>query len=379
MSALLTVATLDLQDGVRLDLVPGLVRQIGRDVDVLVLQEGKGWDRDGQARRFEAEELLRPLGLDRSFLTRSTRGTLHELVFVRSSRLRPKQHWTPDLPDVFHDQVGWQHFRVQEPQEDEPQAGEPQEDEPQEDQAVPELAIQSAQWAHWSGDVRLDAAQKLTRYAAPGCWAIIAGDFNSLWPDCWRRRRFLPGWTRLHREFEPDWSRRPPHKRLHKTLPPGARPPADLRRRLWAWWGGDRLGGRVVSDRRALSVLAEAGFQSAGCLADDMTVTVNAHIDQGQGGRIDHIVLSPALAAAVVPGSYGVAISEVGDQASDHRLVWVTLDLSRALSPTASTRADISSGPSPRWWRSGSRHRSWLRATRWCRCSTAPTSCPTDP
>lgn len=29
---------------------------------------------------------------------------------------------------------------------------------------------------------------------------------------------------------------------------------------------------------------------------------------------------------AVVPGSYGVGISETGDQASDHRLVWVDLD-----------------------------------------------------
>jgi hypothetical protein len=35
-----------------------------------------------------------------------------------------------------------------------------------------------------------------------------------------------------------------------------------------------------------------------------MTVTVNVGIDHGQGGRIDHLVLSPLLAAALVPGSY---------------------------------------------------------------------------
>ena len=277
----LTVATLNLQDGKRLDLVPSLLDQTDRSLDILSFQEGKGWDHDGQARRYQAEDLLAPLGLDRSFLTRSTRGTLHELVFVNSARIRPVQHWTPDLPDVFHDQIGWAHFQV--------------------DGLDPVLAVKSVQWAHWSGDVRLDEAQKLTRYAAPGQLAIIAGDFNSIWPDCQDRG---------HQEFEPDWSLRPPHKRLHKTLPPGARPD-----------------GRTVSDRRALTVLAEAGFRSAGCLADDMTVTVNDHIDDGQGARIDHIALSPPLAAAAVPGSYGVNVSAIGDQASDHRLVWVELDL----------------------------------------------------
>ncbi|MEU4820251.1 hypothetical protein AB0H37_00075 [Actinomadura sp. NPDC023710] len=282
----LTVATLNLKDGERLDLVPALLAQIDRPVDILCMQEGKEYDRGGQARRYQAEDLLAPLGPDRGFLTRSTRGTLHELVFVNTARIRPVRHWTPDLPDVFHDQIGWLHLRV--------------------DGLEPELAVKSTQWAHWSGDIRLEEAHKLTRYATPGSLAIVAGDFNSIWPDCTGPL----GVT--HHEFEPNWYTRPLHKRQHKTLPPGARPPT---------------GQDLVSDRRALTLLWEAGFRSAGCQADDMTVTVNNDIDDGQGARIDHIVLSHTLARAMVPGSYGVGVSETGDQASDHRLVWVDLNL----------------------------------------------------
>ncbi len=43
----------------------------------------------------------------------------------------------------------------------------------------------------------------------------------------------------------------------------------------------------LVSDRRALAVLAGAGFTSADRAARDTTVTVNAGIDDGQGARID--------------------------------------------------------------------------------------------
>ena len=58
-----------------------------------------------------------------------------------------------------------------------------------------------------------------------------------------------------------------------------------------------------------------------------MTVTVNTGIDHGQGARIDHIVLSPLLAAALVPGSYRVWVNDLGDRASDHRMVSAQLGL----------------------------------------------------
>jgi endonuclease/exonuclease/phosphatase family metal-dependent hydrolase len=280
-ASMLTVATLNLQDGRELGLLPLLVSQVA-GIDILLLEEARAFDFDGQRLRFRAEGLLAPLGLDRSFLTRSTRGLLHEMIFVRSARVRPVAHFTPDLPDVFHDQAGWVQVRV---------AG-----------LEPVLHLRSVPWAHWNGDVRLDEAQKLTRYAAPGAAAIIGGDLNSIWPDC-------PGHDL---EAEPDWAALPPHKQHHKTLPPGLRPD-----------------GRLVSDRRALTVLAQAGFISAGCAAQDMTVTVNAGIDHGQGARIDHLVLSPLLAAALVPGTYRVHVSDLGDRASDHRMVSAELDLNR--------------------------------------------------
>lgn len=59
----------------------------------------------------------------------------------------------------------------------------------------------------------------------------------------------------------------------------------------------------------------------------DVTATVNEHIDHGQGARIDHILLSPSLAPAIVPGSYHVWASDLGNRASDHRMVSVRLDL----------------------------------------------------
>lgn len=275
----LTVATLNLEDGERIDLLAGLVAQAPQ-VDVLALQEGKGWDAGGQRRRFAAEAALRPLGLDRSFLTRSRRGTLHELVFIRTSRITPVQHYTPDTPGVFHDQAGAVRLAV--------------------DGLAGMVTVRSVQWPHWDGSARLSEALRLTHCGAPQACEVIAGDFNSLWPDC-----------PAHQESEPGWGMLPAHKRGHKTLPPGLREP-----------------GALISDRRALTVLAEAGLQSAGCIAADMTPTVNARADAGQGGRIDHIVLSPRLAAAVIPSSYGVHVSKTGTRASDHRLVWVTVDLS---------------------------------------------------
>jgi endonuclease/exonuclease/phosphatase family metal-dependent hydrolase len=281
----LGIATLNLENGERIDLLHHLAAQVPR-LDVLLLQEGREWNARGQKRRFQAESMLAPLGLDRSFLTRSTRGTLHELVFIRSARLRPLAHYTPDLPGVFHDQIGAVELLA---------GG-----------LTAPLTVRSIQWPHWSGQARLDEALKLTRYGAPGVCAVIAGDCNSLYPDC---ERHAP-------EFEPDWVQLPPHKRHHKTLPPGA-----------------RLPGTLVSDRRALTVLAEAGLRSAGCIAGDMTPTVNAEADQGQGGRIDHILLSPMLAGAVVPGSYQVHVSDTGNQASDHRMVSVRLDLAQVRWP----------------------------------------------
>src|ERR1700730_5683730 len=88
----LGIAPLNRENGERIDLLPELVAQVP-GLDVLMLQEGRGWDCLGQKRRFQAESLLAAMGLDRSFLTRTTRGPLHELVFIRSASMRPLAHY----------------------------------------------------------------------------------------------------------------------------------------------------------------------------------------------------------------------------------------------------------------------------------------------
>jgi hypothetical protein len=155
------------------------------------------------------------------------------LVFWRAGQLRPVAHYNPVWPEVAHDQAGLAEFEV---------GG-----------FGHLLRVMSVQWrVYRGGDVRLDEARKLTRFAASDSAANIAGDFDSLWPDC-----------AGHQEFEP--------------------------------------GGTLVSDRRALTVFADAGFRSAGCIANVMTPTVNEQADIGHGGRIDHIVLSRLLAGCVIP------------------------------------------------------------------------------
>ena len=72
----LTVATLSLEEGHAVDLLPELIRQAG-NVDLLCLQEGKNWHRDDGERPWSrAERLLSPIGLDCSLMTASARGTL---------------------------------------------------------------------------------------------------------------------------------------------------------------------------------------------------------------------------------------------------------------------------------------------------------------
>ncbi|MQA93134.1 MAG: hypothetical protein GEV11_00310 [Streptosporangiales bacterium] len=285
-AGMLIVAVLNLEAGGfdrrhgdhrNLERLPELIEQ-EPDVDVLLFLEGKNYGLQGQSLRYRTENLLAPFGL-RSFMTTSTIGQIHNLVFVRWPRLRPVTHHKPELPDVNHDQIGWLRFVV--------------------DGLDRDLALRAEHLPFWGGDARLDAAQKVTRFAAPGVLALLGGDLNALWPDC-----------EDHSEFEPDWERLPPHKRHHKTLAPELGPD-----------------GRPVSDRRATRLLQQAGWVNAGCVAGDMTPTVNDRADRGHGARIDHILLSPDLAPALVPESYRVWVSDIGDQLSDHRMISAWLDL----------------------------------------------------
>lgn len=168
----LTVATLNLENGQRTGLLPDLAAQVA-GIDVLLLQEARAFDFDGQRQRFQTEALLASAGLDRSFLTRSTRGLLHEMVFVRSARVRPVAHFTPDLPDVFHDQVGWVQVRV---------AG-----------LEPVLHLRSAQWAHWNGDMGLTGYPAASAW--PGTQEFTGARASSLeWLSTWHAFRCPAEW-----------------------------------------------------------------------------------------------------------------------------------------------------------------------------------------
>jgi hypothetical protein len=276
----LTVATLNLEDGAAVDLLPELAAQAGQ-IGLLLFQEGKNWHRDGHRTRYRAEGLLAEAGLDRSVMTGDKdRGPLHTLIFWNSRMLRLRAHYDPAWDE-------WVPLSRRGVAEFETPSG-----------LV--LYAKSVHWAHWGGDARLDEAGRTTWLADPRRASVVGGDCNSLWPDC-------PG---QHQEFEPDWAQLPEYKRGHKTMDPGAGP-----------------GEADVSDRRALTKLARAGFRSAGCIAGDMTPTVASREDNGQGPRIDHLALSRALAACVIDGSYAVHRSEVGSRASNHYMVSVGLDL----------------------------------------------------
>jgi endonuclease/exonuclease/phosphatase family metal-dependent hydrolase len=274
----LNIATLSLGEGRTAEQLPGMAGQAG-DVDLLLVQAGKGWHQDGQKLRFRAERLLASIGLDRSLMTAGTHGTLHTLIFWRTRRLQPVAHYTPLWPDVPGDRGGLAEFTV---------GG-----------FERVVSTMSVQWTSLERDIRLEKGLRLTQLAAPDAVAVIAGDFNSLWPDC-----------AGHREFEPASHALPADMRHQDALVPGMRPD-----------------GTLSADRRALTVLAEAGFRSAGCIAGIMTPTVNDNPDTGPGGRVDHIVLSPPLAGCLIPGTYAVHVFETRNRASDHRLVSVSLDL----------------------------------------------------
>ncbi|WP_331733392.1 endonuclease/exonuclease/phosphatase family protein (plasmid) [Embleya sp. NBC_00888] len=353
----ITVATFNFQNGGydkrtgTYDLRPlAALAPLIADVDVLCFQEGWGYGADGQRTMFAAEEIL---GM-RALRTPGPSGPLDVVVFVRWPRIGVERHYDRCDPAVFEDQYGNVHLWL-------PGFPEP-------------VLVRSVQWSYASGDARLHAAQQLVARAAPTTWSLIAGDFNSLWPD----RDGL-------REFRPRWSLLPAHARSHKTLPPGAGRAGRGRgvREWWAWnprraWRARREAHRWVTDTRATTVLADGGFVNAGSLARDTTVTVNAHVDNGQGPRIDHILFSPRLAAAYVPGSYRVVSGNLVDAAGDHRLVKAQLD-ARLLPRTSSTGTGTGRGISdfrrgrPCTATAGARARVEDRASVRCvKCSVEP-------
>lgn len=146
--------------------------------------------------------------------------------------------------------------------------------------------------------------------AAPGVLALVAGDANSLAPGD---------------PEPPDWGDLPAFQRVRYL---------DLSRQRDSGHAGD-----AVADRSAVAFLHAAGFVDAAqdTAADgdpqrrvDMTPTVPTRgYPAAEFGafRSDHVLLSPALAAARV--SYQVVQDDRAHATSDHLPVLVELDPSR--------------------------------------------------
>jgi hypothetical protein len=277
VSPVVTFGTLNLEDGEAVELLPAIVEPAG-EIGLLCLQEGKAWHLDGQRRRFRAQKLLACCGLSSSVMTTdASRGPLHTLIF-----------WNPDLLTIVsHNDPAW-------PMATSASRAGVAEFETRDGLVV---AARSAHLPADDGDARLAEARRLTWLADPRKASFVGGDMNSLWPDC-------PG----HQELEPRWQLLPAFRRHHKTFPPAA-------------------DGSLVSDRRAMQALADAGFVSAGCLAGDTKPTVNRKADAGGGGRIDHLAFNETLAACYVPGTYKVHVTDAGNEGSDHRLATAGADL----------------------------------------------------
>lgn len=280
----LQVATLNLNGFARLDLLARLVTELDVPVGILLAQEAGHAAIDGYARLYEAERILTAAlarrfgtgtGRMRAFYTPSDIGPTGQVVFLRDPQATASAHWRAECPNAWHDKPGIVTVHI---------AGCP----------IP-LTVASVHLPYWSGDQRLDAARRLTRYAADP--AVIGGDMNSL---------------HCADPNEPDWTRLPAHRRHHKSHRP-------------------HLGGPRVADRRALAELADAGFIAAAAAAGDWTPTVNPGVDHGAEAAIDHILVAPALADAVLPDSYRVHTGH--DDASDHRMVSIRLDLDRISRP----------------------------------------------
>lgn len=283
----LRVATFNSAGLSRMDLWPALLEELNGPVDVLAIQEATGAATGGYALLHAAERVVTTAMIDRFgaefgrmrglYTPPFDGGPMGQIVFVRQPRLRVTAHWTPEYRADGRDKTALIDVLVQE--------------------SIP-LRLRGIHLPYWSGDARLDCVRKLTRYASNA--AILLGDWNSMHPDD---------------PNEPDWTKLPPHKRHHK-----------------ARWDGQKW----VSDRRALAELARAGFVSAAQRAGDWTPTVNPGVDNGAEAAIDHIHLTPALAAGIVPESYRVHAGPTAAQASDHRMVSAAIDLA-ATRPATST------------------------------------------
>jgi len=239
----------------------------GAAPDVLLLQEARGFDADGGRLLFEAEQALGMRGL----LSVAPRTGQHTAVFLGED-VRPVR-FEPDSAH-FHHALAQATVLL-------PGLAEP-------------VIVASIHLSPLSPALRAAEVGWLAGLAAPGRLSLVAGDANSLAPG----------------DPEPDgWETLPPHFRVRYLDPSAARPAAD---------------------RSALRFLHAAGFTDSaahGAVPDPTPTVPTRGFPEAEfvPFRSDHVLLSPALAPALV--SYRVVDDDRTQMASDHLPVVVELDL----------------------------------------------------
>lgn len=284
------------------------------DLDLLLLQEGSHFQRDGGRAAYRFAELLhqRLGGSWGVHLALSRHSPRHNLVCYRTEVFRVLEAWPdPHDPDLHpaHEGTIWL----------------------QADGLARALIVASVQWCAGNGAMRAEQAHALSDLIPRA--AIIGGSMNCLWPG--------------EKENTPRWDDLPPHLAGDRAIL-------------------DPAIGAHISDLEAGLITWRQGWVDAGALTGDPTETTNGGRDPAPG-RVDRIMVSPALGAALDTESYTVhADPQPASPISAHRLVSVRLHLAEAGSPFC---APWWGDPRfRRWTYGGATHRhardGWIRLPR---------------
>lgn len=248
----------------------GIVEVVGdAESDVLLLQEARGFDADGSRLLFAAE---RDLGM-RGLLAVAPHTGQHTAVLFRPE-IRPLSF----APDCTHFHHALAQATLEVPGFDRP------------------LVVASIHLSPLSPALRAAEVGWMAALAAPGTYAVVAGDANSLAPG----------------DPEPtDWAALPAHFQV-RYLQAGA----------------------LQADRSALAFLEAAGFTNAGTTrgASGVATVPTRGFPQAEfvPFRSDHAALSPDLAPALA--GYQVIETELAHATSDHLPIVIDLDPARLTS-----------------------------------------------
>ena len=268
--------------------------------DLILFCEAKNYrDRAGEAKYAAAEALSDQLGVPYAVeLGSMQRGPLPPAIFYNPNVLVLRRWWNQDDPGAYEDQRNVARFAIRD-------SG------PLADERTEFLA-----WVHhWeplSGDTRLEAARRVSRYGDAQPLPVIGGgDLNAT-----ASGKHLPQRDWMAANFR--------HRSTKGLLSDGHWGPDTraLDHLLGAWDEdtGQRRGGC------GLHAVAEMAWRADP--THPILPTVNDKVDAGGGLLIDWLLANAAMAPHIIPDSYTVHVPEDDrPYPSDHRLVTAAFDL----------------------------------------------------